>query len=68
MPNLADMKETFQWDHEAKQFNNISIYDYADNLTAFAPENEDGNIAVVVVQGAIIDGGYLRLCRWFNHC
>ena len=52
----ADMKETFQWDHEAKQFNNISIYDYADNLTAFAPENEDGNIAVVVVQGAIIDG------------
>lgn len=52
----ADMKETFQWDHEAKQFNNISIYDYADNLTAFAPENENGNIAVVVVQGAIIDG------------
>ncbi|MDM3796162.1 signal peptide peptidase SppA, partial [Proteus mirabilis] len=25
----ADMKETFQWDNEAKQFNNISIYDYA---------------------------------------
>lgn len=52
----ADMTETFQWDKENQQFNNISIYDYADTLTSSLPANDEGNIAVVVVQGAIIDG------------
>lgn len=52
----ADMTETFDWDQDKKQFKNISIYDYASNLTADIPENDNGNIAVVVVQGAIIDG------------
>lgn len=52
----ADMTETFQWDKKNQQFNNISIYDYADTLTSSLPANDEGNIAVVVVQGAIIDG------------
>lgn len=52
----ADMTETFQWDEETNQFRNISIYDYANTLVSSEPENDEGNIAVVVVQGAIIDG------------
>lgn len=51
-----DMTETFQWNNETNQFKNISIYDYAANLTTDIPSNDEGNIAVVIVQGAIIDG------------
>lgn len=52
----AEMTEKFKWNQETKQFNNISIYDYASNITVDEPTNDNGNIAVVIVQGAIIDG------------
>lgn len=45
----------FGWNKEDKQFNSISIYDYSVQ-TADTSTNKTGNIAVIVVQGAIMDG------------
>lgn len=48
----SEMTKTFGWDEKNQHFNAISIYDYA-------PQNRSsskGNIAVIVAQGAIIDG------------
>ncbi|WP_434524643.1 signal peptide peptidase SppA [Photorhabdus asymbiotica] len=48
----SEMTKAFGWDEKNQHFNAISIYDYA-------PQNRSsskGNIAVIVAQGAIIDG------------
>ncbi|NHB91741.1 signal peptide peptidase SppA [Photorhabdus cinerea] len=48
----SEMTKAFGWDEKNQHFNAISIYDYA-------PQNKSsskGNIAVIVAQGAIIDG------------
>lgn len=49
------LSKHFGWNKEAKQFNNISIYDYSAKV-ADTTANQGGNIAVIVVQGAIVDG------------
>lgn len=45
----------FGWDKDNKVFNHISIYDYSAKITDTSA-NQSGNIAVIVVQGAIMDG------------
>ncbi|MDL9985879.1 signal peptide peptidase SppA [Providencia rettgeri] len=49
------LSKHFGWNKENKQFNNISIYDYSAKITD-TNANQSGNIAVIVVQGAIMDG------------
>ncbi len=49
------LSKHFGWNKEDKQFNNISIYDYSTKI-ADTNANQSGNIAVIVVQGAIMDG------------
>ncbi|MDD9340835.1 MAG: signal peptide peptidase SppA [Providencia heimbachae] len=49
------LSKHFGWNKEDKQFNNISIYDYSAQTANTAVSNT-GNIAVIVVQGAIMDG------------
>ncbi|HEQ1857139.1 TPA: signal peptide peptidase SppA [Providencia alcalifaciens] len=44
----------FGWNKEDKTFNGISIYDYSTKIADTS--NSEGNIAVIVVQGAIMDG------------
>nr|WP_314263551.1 signal peptide peptidase SppA [uncultured Moellerella sp.] len=51
------MKEQFGWNAEEKRFNYISIYDYTNTQNDYDPQSQyKGNIAVIVVQGAIMDG------------
>ncbi|MCW2254552.1 protease-4 [Providencia alcalifaciens] len=49
------LKKHFGWNEAEKHFNYISIYDYSSKLTNSGTETA-GNIAVIVVQGAIMDG------------
>lgn len=49
------LKTHFGWNEADKHFNYISIYDYSNKLTNPGTETA-GNIAVIVVQGAIMDG------------
>ena len=49
------LSKHFGWDKEAKQFTHISIYDYSAKMVDTSPDSK-GNIAVIVVQGAIMDG------------
>lgn len=49
------LKKHFGWNEADKHFNYISIYDYSSKLTNPGTETA-GNIAVIVVQGAIMDG------------
>lgn len=51
----AVLKKHFGWNKKDKHFNYISIYDYSSNLTSIGSETT-GNVAVIVVQGAIMDG------------
>ncbi|WP_336795883.1 signal peptide peptidase SppA [Erwinia aphidicola] len=53
-PSVVDQQlvKTFGWDKEAKDYNGISIYDYPLKNTP----TTDGNIAVIVANGAIMDG------------
>ncbi|MCT8341560.1 signal peptide peptidase SppA [Photorhabdus kleinii] len=50
-----DMTKAFGWDEKNRHFNAISIYDYAPQLVEGRLSSK-GNIAVIVAQGAIIDG------------
>lgn len=50
------LKKQFGWNKDDKHFNYISIYDYSGKLTNIGTETPAGNIAVIVVQGAIMDG------------
>ncbi|MDB6370153.1 signal peptide peptidase SppA [Photorhabdus bodei] len=50
-----DLIKAFGWDEKNRHFNAISIYDYAPQLIEGRLSSK-GNIAVIVAQGAIIDG------------
>ncbi|OBU11416.1 signal peptide peptidase SppA [Morganella psychrotolerans] len=53
----AEMVKVFGWDKQNKTFNAVQFNDYAKlRGVGVAPEKETQNIAVVVVQGAIVDG------------
>ncbi|WP_272687305.1 signal peptide peptidase SppA [Providencia sp. PROV149] len=49
------LKKQFGWNDQEKHFNYVSIYDYSAKITSIGAEMP-GNIAVIVVQGAIMDG------------
>lgn len=53
-PSVVDQQlvKTFGWDKEAKDYNGTSIYDYP----LINTPTTDGNIAVIVANGAIMDG------------
>ncbi|MEI9697987.1 signal peptide peptidase SppA [Moellerella wisconsensis] len=54
-----EMKAHFGWDKTQQHFNYISIYDYSqqlDRTSTDSAQQDSGNIAVIVVQGAIMDG------------
>lgn len=57
-PSVVDQQlvKTFGWDKEAKDYVGISIYDYPLNNTETTESNSKGNIAVIVANGAIMDG------------
>ncbi|MBM7341121.1 signal peptide peptidase SppA [Pantoea coffeiphila] len=57
-PSAVDQQlvKTFGWDKEAKDYVGISIYDYPLNNTETTQNNSKGNIAVIVANGAIMDG------------
>ncbi|OTA15126.1 signal peptide peptidase SppA [Xenorhabdus vietnamensis] len=56
--NIVEKKMTdhFGWNEEQKHFNHISIYDYIDQKPAPNDISNEGNIAVIVVEGTILDG------------
>lgn len=47
-----ELIKTFGWDKQNSDYRNVSIYDY----TVKQPTQQDGNIAVVMASGAIMDG------------
>ncbi|OKP03231.1 signal peptide peptidase SppA [Xenorhabdus eapokensis] len=49
------MQEKFGWNKEQKHFNYISIYDYI-GQKPIQDTNNKGNIAVIVAEGAILEG------------
>ncbi|MDT9587692.1 MAG: signal peptide peptidase SppA [Candidatus Arsenophonus melophagi] len=58
-----ELSKKFGWNDKEQHFNYISIYDYVNVkpqesqlLLKKQPDNQPSNIAVIVVQGAIIDG------------
>ncbi|EQB99313.1 signal peptide peptidase SppA [Photorhabdus temperata] len=51
----SEMTKAFGWDEKNRHFNAISIYDYAPQLLANKSSSK-GNIAVIIAQGAIVDG------------
>lgn len=53
-PSIVDQQlvKTFGWDKQAKDYNGTSIYDYPLKNTP----TTDGNIAVIMANGAIMDG------------
>lgn len=57
-PSVVDQQlvKTFGWDKDAKDYTGISIYDYPLNNTDATESNTKGNIAVIVANGAIMDG------------
>ncbi|MEJ4044425.1 signal peptide peptidase SppA [Erwinia sp. SLM-02] len=52
----AQLVKTFGWDKDAKDYVGISIYDYPLNNTGTTESSGKGNIAVIVANGAIMDG------------
>ncbi|EKT56253.1 signal peptide peptidase SppA [Providencia sneebia] len=50
------LKKQFGWNSTDKHFNYISIYDYSSKIANTDDIDSTGNIAVIVVQGAIMDG------------
>ena len=53
----SEMAKTFGWDKKNNTINAIPFAEYAKNLNIGVPQGKTtGNIAVVVVQGAIVDG------------
>lgn len=52
----AQLVKTFGWDKDAKDYVGISIYDYPLNNTETTESSGKGNIAVIVANGAIMDG------------
>ncbi|WP_313689389.1 signal peptide peptidase SppA [Pantoea sp.] len=48
-----EMIKTFGWDKQNNDYRNVSIYDYT---VKQPPTQQDGNIAVVMASGAIMDG------------
>ncbi|SFU73087.1 signal peptide peptidase SppA [Xenorhabdus koppenhoeferi] len=53
------MKDIFGWDKEQKHFNYISINDYIAKKPIQDSDNNKGNIAVIIVEGPILDGKQL---------
>ncbi|WP_445374837.1 signal peptide peptidase SppA [Photorhabdus tasmaniensis] len=51
----SEMTKAFGWDEKNRNFNAISIYDYVPQLQANESSSK-GNIAVIIAQGAIVDG------------
>ncbi|MFK8257090.1 signal peptide peptidase SppA [Erwinia sp. AnSW2-5] len=53
-PSIVDQQlvKTFGWDKQAKDYNGTSIYDYPLKNTP----TTDGNVAVIMANGAIMDG------------
>lgn len=53
----SEMAKTFGWDKKNNTINAIPFAEYAKNMNIGVPQGKTtGNIAVVVVQGAIVDG------------
>lgn len=53
----AEMSKTFGWDKQNNTINAIPFAEYAKNMNIGVPQGKTtGNIAVIVVQGAIVDG------------
>ncbi|UDG80847.1 Protease 4 [Candidatus Hartigia pinicola] len=52
------LTKQFGWNTTDKHFNYISIYDYSDKITNTKTE-KTGNVAVIVVQGTIMDNGQM---------
>ena len=53
----SEMSKTFGWDQKKNTINAIPFAEYAKNMDIGVPKGKTtGNIAVVVVQGAIVDG------------
>lgn len=53
----SEMTKTFGWDKKNNTINAIPFTEYAKNMNIGVPQGKTtGNIAVVVVQGAIVDG------------
>ncbi|MDF7658436.1 signal peptide peptidase SppA [Erwiniaceae bacterium L1_54_6] len=48
-----ELVKTFGWDKQNNDYRNVSIYDYT---VKQPPTQQDGNIAVVMASGAIMDG------------
>ncbi|PHM74139.1 signal peptide peptidase SppA [Xenorhabdus kozodoii] len=53
-----EMREKFGWNKEQKHFNYISIYDYI-GLKPVQDTGNKGNIAVIIADGAILEGKQL---------
>ncbi|KAA6103300.1 MULTISPECIES: signal peptide peptidase SppA [Pantoea] len=47
-----ELVKTFGWDKASNDYRNVSIYDY----NVKQPPQQDGNIAVILASGAIMDG------------
>ncbi|WEA07472.1 signal peptide peptidase SppA [Pantoea dispersa] len=47
-----ELVKTFGWDKASNDYRNVSIYDY----NVKQPTQQDGNIAVILASGAIMDG------------
>ncbi|MBI6550668.1 signal peptide peptidase SppA [Xenorhabdus lircayensis] len=50
------MKEIFGWNEEQQHFNYISIYDYIAQKPVKDSDDNKGNIAVIIAEGAILEG------------
>lgn len=48
-----ELVKTFGWDKANNDYRNVSIYDYT---VKQPPQSQDGNIAVILASGAIMDG------------
>ncbi|SFI95417.1 signal peptide peptidase SppA [Xenorhabdus mauleonii] len=53
------MKAKFGWNAEQKHFNYIDLYDYIAQKSTHDSATQDGNIAVIIAEGAILDGKQL---------
>ncbi|AOM40224.1 signal peptide peptidase SppA [Xenorhabdus hominickii] len=50
------MRDIFGWNEQQNHFNYISINDYIAQKPTSSQNNNNGNIAVIVAEGAILDG------------
>lgn len=57
-PSAVDQSliKTFGWDKAAQDYTGTSIYDYSSDTAAKTDADSKSNIAVIVVNGAIMDG------------